>query len=437
MARSLHRPLLDKFESPTPISPALLSGCYALQDWVHRHWPSAEARLEESLQELKSTGDRRSQAILQSALAMLHARRKALEPARLLAQESAATLQELKELWGAGLVLELLSEICRQQGANSESNRFYHESQELLRQVQEKREEAARLEKSAKSLYLQGNYGLAQTIFENGLALLREVNDLPGQARIFDQLGRLVVAQGNHRGGFSLWKAGLRLTDQLEHKPWLDLLACYRGYLALEQNERHQTREFFEESFRLSQQTGVKPVSVLALWGLGEVAGQEINYPAARDYLRKAMVICWRSHDKLGLAASILKLGQLEMARQNPTRAGQLFQKSFSMYRKLGYKPGVRLCQQNLAVLKGQKDYRPTPRRTTARLGDLHRASHLTRRETEVLRLIATGLSNAEAGEKLGLTVFTVGSYLRSIYAKLGVNSRTAAIHQAVLHKLI
>jgi DNA-binding NarL/FixJ family response regulator len=51
----------------------------------------------------------------------------------------------------------------------------------------------------------------------------------------------------------------------------------------------------------------------------------------------------------------------------------------------------------------------------------------LTAREVEVLRLVAAGLSDAEAAEQLFLSVRTVNAHLRSIYRKAGVRSRAAA----------
>ncbi|MBQ1070714.1 DNA-binding response regulator, partial [Micromonospora sp. D75] len=55
----------------------------------------------------------------------------------------------------------------------------------------------------------------------------------------------------------------------------------------------------------------------------------------------------------------------------------------------------------------------------------------LTRRETEVLALVADGLSNHSIGTRLHLTEGTVKSHLARIYAKLGVESRTAAVATA------
>lgn len=52
----------------------------------------------------------------------------------------------------------------------------------------------------------------------------------------------------------------------------------------------------------------------------------------------------------------------------------------------------------------------------------------LTRRETEVLTLVAGGLSNQAVGARLHLTEGTVKSHLARVYAKLDVDSRTAAV---------
>lgn len=52
----------------------------------------------------------------------------------------------------------------------------------------------------------------------------------------------------------------------------------------------------------------------------------------------------------------------------------------------------------------------------------------LSERELEVLRSVASGLSNAEAARRLYLSPFTVKKHLENIYGKLGVRNRTEAI---------
>ncbi|MFP5327151.1 MAG: response regulator [Acidimicrobiia bacterium] len=56
----------------------------------------------------------------------------------------------------------------------------------------------------------------------------------------------------------------------------------------------------------------------------------------------------------------------------------------------------------------------------------------LSRRETEVLQLIAEGASTPEVGERLFISVKTVKNHLASIYEKLDSRDRTQAVLKAV-----
>jgi DNA-binding NarL/FixJ family response regulator len=61
----------------------------------------------------------------------------------------------------------------------------------------------------------------------------------------------------------------------------------------------------------------------------------------------------------------------------------------------------------------------------------------LTAREVDVLRLVAAGLSDAEAAQQLVVSVRTVNAHLRSIYRKVGVHSRAAAGRFAIENDLV
>jgi DNA-binding NarL/FixJ family response regulator len=58
-------------------------------------------------------------------------------------------------------------------------------------------------------------------------------------------------------------------------------------------------------------------------------------------------------------------------------------------------------------------------------------AAALTPRERDVLRLIGEGRRNAEVARALGLTDSTVASYVKAIYAKLGISNRAEAALKA------
>ncbi|AGZ45097.1 response regulator [Actinoplanes friuliensis] len=61
----------------------------------------------------------------------------------------------------------------------------------------------------------------------------------------------------------------------------------------------------------------------------------------------------------------------------------------------------------------------------------------LSRREMEVLELVAAGNTNREAAGRLFITEATVKSHLLSIYAKLGVRDRAAAVTEAFNQRLL
>jgi LuxR family maltose regulon positive regulatory protein len=51
--------------------------------------------------------------------------------------------------------------------------------------------------------------------------------------------------------------------------------------------------------------------------------------------------------------------------------------------------------------------------------------------------LLTAGLSNNAIAQQLSISVFMVQSHLRSIYGKLGVASRSAAVRYAFEHALV
>lgn len=85
---------------------------------------------------------------------------------------------------------------------------------------------------------------------------------------------------------------------------------------------------------------------------------------------------------------------------------------------------GVRAAARGETVLSGD-----VATRLMGRLRDPART--LTARETEVLRLVADGLSNRDIAARLTLTEATVKSHLVHVFTKIGVGSRTAAVARA------
>jgi DNA-binding NarL/FixJ family response regulator len=73
----------------------------------------------------------------------------------------------------------------------------------------------------------------------------------------------------------------------------------------------------------------------------------------------------------------------------------------------------------------------PKPRARAARPGGL------SRRELEVLRLLADGQSNGEIATQLFISSRTAEHHIQNIYTKLGVAGRAAATRWAVKHEVV
>jgi DNA-binding NarL/FixJ family response regulator len=72
-----------------------------------------------------------------------------------------------------------------------------------------------------------------------------------------------------------------------------------------------------------------------------------------------------------------------------------------------------------------------------ARLAERMNCPELSKREREVLQLMAAGISNLEIGEALTITEGTVKSHINNILSKLNVNDRTQAVITALKRGIV
>lgn len=94
------------------------------------------------------------------------------------------------------------------------------------------------------------------------------------------------------------------------------------------------------------------------------------------------------------------------------------------------------------AVIRGEKVFHP--RVTQKLLGEFQRLvnrhlpeEQLSRREQEVLKLIAQGKTNKEIGDELYISEKTVKNHITNIFRKIGVADRTQAALYAVKNRMV
>ncbi len=106
--------------------------------------------------------------------------------------------------------------------------------------------------------------------------------------------------------------------------------------------------------------------------------------------------------------------------------------------------PGEQLVGGVRAVARGEELLAPAITRRlieeftrSGRQGPPPGYEDLTERETEVLHLVARGLSNAEIAARLFLSVQTVKTHVARMLAKLGLRDRVQAVVLAYEHGLV
>jgi len=157
---------------------------------------------------------------------------------------------------------------------------------------------------------------------------------------------------------------------------------------------------------------------------LGILASEDERYVAADEHLAAALKLADACAAPFERALTLLALVERHAVTGNIDKARRLLDETRSICAPLQATPTL----ERLDALEEQLAAR-------RQAGDL--PAGLSQREADVLRLVASGLTDAEVAEQLFIARRTVNTHLTSIYTKLGVSSRVAATRFAVEHGLV
>jgi LuxR family transcriptional regulator, maltose regulon positive regulatory protein len=118
------------------------------------------------------------------------------------------------------------------------------------------------------------------------------------------------------------------------------------------------------------------------------------------------------------LARALGKLGRIHSAIEEATRA-------LALLTELKAELEIARAQTVVDALSAMLQTNPKP--LSPALG----SNELTKREMEVLRLVAEGMNNQSIAERLFVSDHTVHRHLANILRKLSVSTRAAAVAQA------
>ena len=198
-------------------------------------------------------------------------------------------------------------------------------------------------------------------------------------------------------------------------------------------------RSFLKQALNLSeksQMTVSSSVWAKALYAAGWLAFKQEDPGDATPLLQESLRLFRALGDKRGEASALTCLSTISHDRGEGGKATSLLKEGVKLYREIGEKG-------NLAegmVIKEGGEVSTAPLSVSATVLPVGSTKsifppayeELTPRETEVLRLLAMGLSNKQIAERLVLSSHTVNGHIHSIFGKLALNSRSAATRYAL-----
>jgi predicted ATPase/DNA-binding CsgD family transcriptional regulator len=297
-----------------------------------------------------------------------------------------------------------------------------------------------------------GGWDAARSRLEESLKIYRRLGDERGVAAVLQNLGRVSAELGEWTAAFSFLEESLAIARRSENRPGIALSHFNLGSVQLLGGDLPSARAHLEESLDHYRELDDGFWINACLVHLGYIDCEEGEYAAARSrflQMNETLPLVrfpWGTTYTLegfarlaaaeGEAARALRLGGATTALRQTygVTMGLTGQDAFRRalepaWRVLGEEAGATAWQEGRSMtLEEAVDLALAEPGTRP---DRPPECILSARELEVLSLVAGGLTDAQAAEKLFVSPRTVGGHLRGAYRKLGVKSRTAAVKKA------
>jgi non-specific serine/threonine protein kinase len=326
----------------------------------------------------------------------------------------------------------------------------------LARQLGDRRALAGLLDSLGRQLFIETRFAEARVALEESLAILNTLDDGIALARLLSHLGFLEHLEGRPVEARAIFERGLALAvevgDQHRVAEFLDNL----GNTYDAQDDLEQAQRVFQEAIAIWRDLGQGHWLAMALNNLGKVEIRRGELDAARGHLLEALGLAHRIGNRRRMAYTVVAAAALadaegdaewaarmqavaaatiaEIGAAAPSRAvaaagsGPLATPPSMSFDRAVAESMTRLAHQRPRLkLKLKLKVAEVVRATAAPDG-------LTRRERDVVSLLATGQTNRQIAESLVLSEGTVENYVQRVLGKLGFNNRAQIAVWALEH---
>ena len=347
-------------------------------------------------------------------------------------EASLALCGDLDDKRGMARSLGALGFVAHRRGDYKESRRLRDEGAALAREVGDRAALVTLLDALGWVALAQGDLPAARSVAEETEALCRELRDRWTAAHPRMLLGEIARSSGDYDLAARLYQESLDLHRQVAHKQGAAICLHNLGHVAIHQGDLQRARARLAESLDLGREIG--DTYHLAMC-CAAVAGIAVRSGRARQ----AAQLCAAAVAALdGIGARLETVDLDEFSRNQSLARDQLgkaaFDADWAEGRAMSLDQAIACA---LAIVAGETSgAEPEALPAGAAPPESVRPHGLSKREVEVLQLIAAGRTNQEIAEALVLSPGTVARHTANIYIKIDVRSRAEAVAYAVRQSL-
>jgi DNA-binding CsgD family transcriptional regulator len=306
-------------------------------------------------------------------------------------------------------------------------------------------------------LIFQQDYEGAMAALEEAIPLYEDLGDRFGAAIALGNLGYVVI-HGDYRERVPAF------VQEAEALMKGDLDGHARAFLrtlvasvAIAGGDFDSAVSQLEGSLALRRELGDPRAVSMSLLSLGEAELNRGNIDRGAALLEEGARKTRDLGDRFGTAHFVLDLGNVSALREKPIRAARLWGAAEAQRKRIGtslssFDLAASGYERNVAAVRSALDEAAFDTAwAEGRAMSFERAieyaleeltthdqsrapsvpAGLTKRELEVLRLVARGMSNQQIATTLVLSEHTVHRHVANVLGKLGVSSRAAAVAEA------
>jgi LuxR family maltose regulon positive regulatory protein len=258
-------------------------------------------------------------------------------------------------------------------------------------------------------------------------AIRRASEPSPWDGVTYTWLGASQFWLGHPEEGVAALQEGLKRSQAAGfYPPWVACLSSL-GLIHHLQGDQDAARVLSQEALALSARSGLDEYSRLTaaahITRAGLLTGDE-HSEEARKELERVVAMADRGVGPVEIAYAQLSLGIAAQARGDALEARRFIDDARSIIRSCP-DPGPVV----MAMIERAEAGLIAPRRAGRPLAPF--ATDFSERELDVLRMLASTLSQREIGSMLFISRNTVKTHTKSIFQKLGVGTRADAVARA------